>query len=121
MTKTAKKKIPAYISRILNENNIRLEQCNDGSVDLEWFTWAGEDFLVSLNGDDIPDEFYDYAFHEFDPEEHVSEWLDAKRSGVGGVPSLFTLVDDAEDIESFMHKVADELIDAKLKSEGWMI
>lgn len=34
---------------------------------------------------------------------------------------MFTLVDDAEDIESFMHKVADELIDAKLKSEGWMI
>ena len=65
---------------------------------------AGEDFSFCIctfdvhTGLDLEREVRLYA-DDFDTEEHVAMWLEAKNSGTGGVPDLKTLVKDADDIE----------------------
>ena len=62
---------------------------------------AGEDFSFCVFYDtlyDIAHEIYTW-WQDFDIEEHVKMWLDAKSNGVGGVPDVVTLVEDAKEIE----------------------
>lgn len=40
---------------------------DDGRVELEWWSPAGEDFLVCVNVENFPDEILDYS-DDFDPE-----------------------------------------------------
>lgn len=42
---------------------------DDGRVELEWWSPAGEDFLVCVNVENFPDEILDYS-DDFDPDEH---------------------------------------------------
>lgn len=43
---------------------------DDGRVELEWWSPAGEDFLVCVNVENFPDEILDYS-DDFDPDEHL--------------------------------------------------
>lgn len=43
---------------------------DDGRVELEWWSPAGEDFLVCVNVENFPDEILDYS-DDFDPDEHI--------------------------------------------------
>lgn len=72
---------------------------------------AGEDFSFCVFYEDIEDlikEVIEYAF-TFDVDEHVEMWLEAKRNGVRGVPSVCTLVNDAKEIETMLADLADAL------------
>ena len=72
---------------------------------------AGEDFSFYLcyeNLREIAGEVYTF-WQDFDVEEHVSMWLEAKHNGVGGVPGVVTLVDDAREIESMLENLWTDL------------
>lgn len=72
---------------------------------------AGEDFGFSVYFDeieDIPDEVGKY-YNSFDVDEHIEMWIEAKNNGVGGVPSIRRLVEDAEDIDEMLDELSDEL------------
>ena len=80
--------------------------------------------ILALRGD-LPDgvecaEDFAHAMYDtymnFDTEEHVNMWLNAKESGTSGVPDVVTLVHDAEAIEKWLEqlslaaqRVADEV------------
>lgn len=68
---------------------------------------AGEDFSVCVFYDalhNIAHELYTW-WEDFDIEEHVKMWLEAKSNGVLGVPDIVTLVKDAQDIDGMCEKL----------------
>ena len=69
---------------------------------------AGEDFWLSINGEDVVDELLEY-YEGFDTEDHVLGLMEAKKNGFAGVPSLKELVEDADDIESMIEELYDAL------------
>lgn len=80
---------------------------------------AGEDFsfTASCGGADLSDDekgknlikdIVSYA-DDFDEDEHLEMWIEARGNGVGGVPGTRELVKDAEDIHSMLNALADEL------------
>lgn len=79
-------------------------------VELSQGSPAGEDFSFGVwykNAKDLVNEIKDYA-ECFDIDEHVEMWIDAKRNGVAGVPSISDLVEDAKEIQ----KMLDDLVAA---------
>ena len=69
---------------------------DNNSIDLEWYSPAGEDFLLSFDvrdDDDFLSQLYD-AYMDFDSEQHAIE-----NYGMRGAPGLRALLDDADAIE----------------------
>jgi hypothetical protein len=78
---------------------------------------AGEDFsfFVHADGEYTPRRLargIQQAARDFDVDEHVGFWAEASLSGAKGVPSIRTLLHDAEDIQEMMDSLAEEV-------EGW--
>lgn len=74
---------------------------------------AGEDFsfCVFFNEiEEIPHEVAVYSM-EFDPDDHIEMWVEARKNGVSGVPSIRELVKDADDINDMIEKLSDALRD----------
>ena len=69
---------------------------------------AGEDFGFSIGKKNPKDEIMDY-YQDFDVDEHVTMWINAKASGMSGVPTIKELVHDAEKIESMLEELAVEV------------
>lgn len=89
---------------------------DDSSIEFSQASPAGEDFSFCAYGnsaEEIVDSIREYA-KDFDIEEHVKMWLDAKNNGVSGVPDIYTLVQDAEKIQNMLNELA---YDEKLLSE----
>ena len=86
-------------------------------AELELYSPAGEDFCITVWFDgtnrDFIDAFYQWAI-DFDPEEHVEMWIEARKNGVGGVPSVRELVDDADAINDILMETAAKLNAVKL-------
>lgn len=70
---------------------------DDGRVELEWWSPAGEDFLVCVDVENFPDEILNYS-DDFDPDEHIEMWVEARANGRQDVPGARRLAKDAEDI-----------------------
>lgn len=93
----------------LNDNGWHPSVDND-SIELEWYSPAGEDFLLSLDAkddDDFLSQLYD-AYIDFDPEQHAIE-----NYGTRGAPGLRTLLDDADAIEGELQRLWCELSKVK--------
>ena len=76
-------------------------------VTLGNYSPAGEELIETLYLDDkanIPDQMY-LIYDEFDEEEHATMWIDAKRNGTQGIPSIMRLARDAEDITDMYIKL----------------
>ena len=73
---------------------------------------AGEDFWLSISGEDVVDELLEY-YEEFDTEDHVMGLMEAKKNGFRGVPSLKELVEDADAIEKMIEELYDALHDVE--------
>lgn len=82
--------------------------------EFEKFSPAGEDFCFSLHGTDIVGELQKY-YDTFDPEEHIMELVEAKRNGLRGVPSIRTLCDDADAIDSMIYELLQAFIEVEDK------
>lgn len=81
---------------------------DDSSIEFSQASPAGEDFSFCAYGnsaEEIVDSIREYAI-DFDIEEHVKMWLDAKNNGISGVPDIYTLVQDAEKIQNMLNELA---------------
>ncbi|MEG2678803.1 MAG: hypothetical protein RR949_02620 [Oscillospiraceae bacterium] len=72
---------------------------------------AGEDFSFTVDKDTFIDNVKGYAA-SFDIDEHIGMWIEARKDGVGGVPSTRELVKDAEDIDKMLQELAAALFEA---------
>ena len=92
---------------ILEENDwIVSSYTNDGKVELEKYSPAGEDFLMCVEVENFPESVREYA-NDFDADEHAEMWIEA-RGKVSGVPdSIRELIDDAEEIQEMLNELAD--------------
>lgn len=103
------------ITDILDNNDISVysaEETDRGlEIGLEFYSDAGEDFIIDLNCDSaesFAEAFSEYA-RNFDPEEHAEMWIEA-RGTVSGVPQeISTLLEDANSIKEFLESVSAEL------------
>ena len=81
---------------------------SDDQIELESYSPAGEDLVFYIeNNEHLGQQIFEYA-ENFDEDEHIEMWLEAKRNGTSGVPSVRELVHDAEEIQ----KMYDELAEA---------
>lgn len=99
------KHLPNKYKKVCEDLDWRVMECEDGTVELETSSPAGEDVLVSVPMKNFPEEIRAY-YNDFDPEEHAEMWIEAKRNGVGGVPSIRRLMEDADEIDSMLEKLA---------------
>lgn len=84
-------------------------------VDFRQSSPAGEDFGETVWLDE-KDSFSEQVskiaaqFNEFDIDEHIEIWIEAKKNGVSGVPSCRDLVHDAEDIYDMLEELGNKLV-----------
>ena len=95
---------------ILEENDWSVSSyTNDGRVELEKYSPAGEDFLMCVEVENFPESVREYA-NDFDADEHAAMWIEA-RGKVNGTPdSIRELIKDAEAIQKMLNKLADTLV-----------
>lgn len=91
-------------------------ECGDGSIELEKYSPAGEDFSICVGAENFVDNVKEYAA-SFDQEEHIEMWVSVRHT-VSGVPSIKELVKDAEDIDKMLKELAEALFQAELAEEG---
>lgn len=83
---------------------------DDNFIDLEWYSPAGEDFMLSFNvkgDDDFLSQLFD-AYMNFDTERHAVE-----NYGMRGAPGLRALLDDADAIEDELKRLGFALSKVK--------
>lgn len=81
---------------------------DDGRVELEWWSPAGEDFIVCVEVENFPDEILNYS-DVFDPDEHIEMWVGARANGRQDIPCARRIAKDAEDIQKELDELAFEL------------
>lgn len=87
-------KTKSQLKQFLQEQNIAVFETEDG-WELEFYSPAGEDYLMYLNGTDIEEILDSLEEYEFDPEQHAHDWYGAN---CGEPSSLRDLLEDAEAI-----------------------
>lgn len=104
---------------ILEENDWSVSSyTDDGRVELEKYSPAGEDFLMCIEVENFPESVREYANY-FDADEHAEMWIEA-RGRVKGVPnSIRELIDDAESIQKMLNKLSDTLAKDGNNKEIW--
>lgn len=94
----------------------RVEDCaigphSEAGWELFKYSPAGEDFSFAIaHHNDIGAairEIDEYAFN-FDKDEHIEMWIEARNNNVGCVPSTSELVEDANDIEEMLQDLAEK-------------
>lgn len=83
---------------------------SSGYVDLSKYSPVGEDFSFSVSVEDFINDVNYYAT-SFDEEEHIEMLVDAKKSGISGIPSIKELVKDAAAIKETLIELSDALIE----------
>lgn len=89
----------------------------DGNIELEKYSPAGEDFIITVGEENFVDNVKAYAA-SFDQEEHIEMWISARRSGTRGVPSAKELVEDAQAIDDMLRELACALFEAEMQEVG---
>lgn len=89
-----------------------------GSVVLERYSPAGEDFLLYVrpSNSTFVEEVVAYAA-DFDPDEHIEMWIEAKHNGGIGIPNARELVHDAEAIDEMLQELAIKLVQVECEIE----
>ena len=84
----------------------------DGSVELEHYTNAGEDFIFTADSKNFISSVREYAA-SFDAEEHAAMWIQAKYQGRdASIPSIMELIEDADYIAYKLRELAIALTEA---------
>ena len=99
------------IKEIAERLGWRVGEYDDGTVDFSKYSPAGEDFSFTVNAKEAEKEIYEF-YNDFDVDEHVEMWIEARKSGTPGVPSTRELVEDAEDIYKMLKELASAVISA---------
>ena len=91
---------------ILEKQDWRVcDYTDDGRVEIEKYSPAGEDFILCVDVENFPDAVAEY-YDNFDIDEHIEMWVEAKRNGTGGVPPVRRLAIDAEAIDDMLKELA---------------
>lgn len=72
--------------------------------ELQKYSPAGEDYSIPIEKDNFMEDVYN-AWANFDIDEHAAGWYEAGKNGRRGVPSLSTLVWDAEQISKMLEQL----------------
>lgn len=105
---------------VLEEHGWRVSSyTDDGRVEIETETPAGEDFIVCVEVECFPEQVAMYA-QDFDVDEHIAMWIEAKKNGDSNVPPARVLVHDTEEIEKMLYSLAEELYAADHPKSGSM-
>ena len=84
-----------------------LKTPEDGYVELEKYSPAGEDFIFSVGKENFVKDVREYA-DDFDEDEHVELWITSR--GKYGVPATAReLVEDAHAIKTMLRELAEAL------------
>lgn len=93
-----------------------IEESQNGRtyVEMGQHSPAGEDFsmIIDFDAEDQCRSFWDRLesyYEDFDIDEHIEMWVEAKRNGTSGVPSIRRLAIDAEDIDDMILKLTQAL------------
>lgn len=85
-TERPKEELPqAYLDILEKREWSVCDYTDDGRVELEWYSPAGEDFIVCVKVENFPDEILNYS-DDFDPDEHIEMWVEARANGRQDVP-----------------------------------
>lgn len=84
---------------------------NGDKVQFHKETPAGERFSFWADQDDLAQNVANFA-DEFNPDDHVENWLKAKAKGVPEIPSVRELIEDADTIKELLKELADALCEA---------
>lgn len=80
--------------------------CYDEYVEISQQSPAGEDFSFTVDEKDFVENVKQYAA-DFDPDEHVAMWIEAKQHGRDKtIPNARELVHDAEAIDEMLQNLA---------------
>lgn len=96
-----------HILDLIEEEGWTVEEYDNGNTwDIRICSRAGEDFYFTVNTkEDIATQILNEA-DNFDPNEHVVEWI---RSGVSWVPNIRDLIDDADWISNALCDLAEKV------------
>lgn len=83
-------------------------ELGDGTVELEKYSPAGEDFFAIVSLEGFVRNVREYA-DGFDTDDHIDMWVHAKESGTSGVPGYKVLVEDADAIKEMLLELAEAL------------
>lgn len=101
---------------LLNDNNITVQEYQNGKdekLELEFYSNAGEDCIFTVSKEDFVTDLY-HLSEDWDPEEHVEMWIEAKQDrSRTDIPNVFTLVEDAKWIQSFLKEIAEKVRDRR--------
>lgn len=100
-----------YVSKYTDYSNLK-----ESYLEFTGSSPAGEDISFSIDFDasklpceqiqEIIDDLGSY-YECFDTEEHVTMLLEAKNSGLSGVPDVETLVEDAKEIDDMIRQLSE--------------
>lgn len=92
-------------------------KCYDNKdIELYQQSPAGEDFGFCVDEENFVENVKEYAA-DFDPDEHIAMWIEAKGFGTSGVPSARELVHDAEAIDEMLQNLAIALCEVQCEIE----
>lgn len=99
---------------------IEESQNNRTYVEIGQYSPAGEDFsmIIDFDAENQCDSFKDNLesfYEDFDIDEHIEMWVEAKGAGVSGVPSIRRLAKDAEDLDDMILKLYQALQDMEVE------
>lgn len=106
------------IRKFFEEHDFTVHDISETNSDVTPICWeietwsdAGENLIetIQCNGSihELRKEMLQ-IWQNFDIEEHVMMWLEAKKNGMQGVPDVATLVEDAQKIEKMYEKLYDD-------------
>lgn len=109
----------------IKEQGWWVSECSFGDERVGWeigqCSPAGEDFFFSfMHDNDVEDainEIKRYAY-DFDEEEHIEMYVEARKNGLAGVPSTKELVEDAAEIQKMLDDLADGVNWCEVKTIG---
>jgi glycine cleavage system regulatory protein len=87
-----------------------------GNVELSKYSPAGEDFSFSVEVNGFVENVKEYSAN-FDIDEHVEMWIQARKNKASGVPTTRELVKDAEDISEMLKELSSILWKAELVAQ----
>ena len=94
---------------------------DDGRVELEKCSPAGEDFSMRVNVENFPEAVME-CYENFDIDDHVEMRIEARKNGVNGVPPTRTLVADAEAIDAMLEHLAYALVNTEVPEQSaWYV
>jgi hypothetical protein len=116
MSKTSANSIRDSFRLVCENLGWTISEIDDESIELGKYSPAGEDFSFVADIENFVESAKEHAAH-FNLDEHIEMWVEARKSGTGGVPSTRELVKDAEDIDKMLQELAAALARAEEETQ----